>query len=586
MTNGTPSSPGNWTLVKDTDSLKHATVSLAGKRLLALDVETEGLDPHLDKVVLLGLGDMEQQVLVDCRRVSLEPLRPLLSGSTVKVTHNGAFDLSMLRARGVRCENVADTMLNEQVLENGRRSGSVSLAALADKYLGIELPKEQRLTFASTEGEFTRAQLEYLRRDLLATYQLLLEQVPRLEREQVESTARLEATAVPVFADLRYDGIYLDARQWAEIVEEAKHRRQQLRDEIDKLLAPVCDVDLFGNVSINYESEQELKKALEKLAGRALPDVSKHTLLRIGHPAGKLLVQYREQSKIVTTYGQNFLEFIHPRTGRIHAEFHQIGAPTGRVSCSNPNLQNIPRGSRFRRCFRAPDGRKLITADYSGCELRILAELSQDDSFLRIFNSGGDLHSMVASEIFGRTVSKSQNPELRNRAKAINFGLAYGMGAGGLAQVTGLSLEAAEQLLNRYFRAYPKVKRYLDESAEVALRRGWASTIGGRKLYLQDTDDPQKRAALARVVKNMPIQGTNADMLKLAMAGIRRRLLDESLDAFIVNCVHDEIVVEASEDSAWDVAEVVEQEMVRAGERFIKSVPVEVEVSVGDYWQK
>ena len=366
------------------------------------------------------------------------------------------------------------------------------------------------------------------------------------------------ALSLPAFADLHYDGVYLDRDSWAEIVAAAGRQRDEVRQQLDEHFRPVCSTDLFGRVAINYESDGELKDALRRLTGRRLPEVNKQVLRRLDHPVGELLLRYREQAKIVSTYGESFLEAIHPRTGRIHAHFHQIGAPTGRVSCSNPNLQNIPRGSRFRRCFRAPPGRKMITADYSGCELRILAELSQDDSFVRTFRSGGDLHSIVAAEIFGRTVSKSRHPELRERAKAINFGLAYGMGAGGLAQVTGLSLEAAEQLLNRYFRAYPRVRQYLEDSAARALRRGWAETIGGRRLWFAGSDDPQQRAALQRVAKNMPIQGTNADMLKAAMAGVRRRLLEENLPAMMVNCVHDELLVEAGEEQAWEVAELVE----------------------------
>jgi DNA polymerase-1 len=574
--------------IDNTTDLERGLQGLIQRPLLALDVETEGLDPHTHKLLLLGIGDDREQLLVDCRSVSLEPLLPLLQGQMLKVTHNGAFDLAMLRACNIRCENVLDTMLIEKILQNGRRNDRLSLAALASRYLGVKLDKSERLSFTTHTGDFSDQQLEYASRDLISTYLILLEQMPELRRDHLDNTARIECEAVPAFADLAYDGVFLDRECWSKLIAEAKAERDKLRKEIDSHISKVVQTDLFGQVDINYESEAELREILTKLLGRPIKDLNKQSLKRLGHPIGELLLRYREQTKLVSTYGESFLESIHPRTGRIHADFQQIGAPTGRVSCSRPNMQNIPRGSRFRRCFRGPAGRKMVTADYSGCELRILAEVSADPSFVRIFSRGGDLHSFVASEIFGVLVSKDQNPHLRDRAKAINFGLAYGMGPGGLAQVTGLRLEEAEQLLKRYFRAFPGIKAYLESSAEQAIQRGYAQTIGGRRLYLGvgDAVEGGDLTALERVAKNMPIQGANADMLKVAMAGIRQRLLKENLDACMVNCVHDELLIEVAADDAWDVAEMAREEMVKAGERFIKKVPVVVDVSVEEYWEK
>ena len=577
-----------FTLAENTDDLKHAMARLAGRPLLALDLETSGLDPHSERVVLVSVGDDSEQLLVDCRQASLEPLVPLLQGPVVKVTHNGAFDVAMLRSLGIRTENVLDTMLIEQVIQNGRETGSRSLAALCDRYLGVALDKTERLGFGRASGAFSPAQLEYARRDILATYQVLLEQMPRLSADGLEDTARVECEAVPAFADMYYDGVYLDRQAWSKLIDEARRERDRLRGEIDQHLKKVASTDLFGRVDINLESEAELKTALSRLLKKKVQDVNKVALKGIGHPVGGLLLKYREMSKIVSAYGESFLEAVHPKTGRIHADFQQIGAPTGRVACARPNMQNIPRGSRFRRCFCAPEGRRMVTADYSGCELRILAEMSDDSEFINTFVRGGDLHAIVASEIFSTPVAKDRNPELRDRAKAINFGLAYGMGPGGLATVTGVSLAEAERLLKRYFQAYPRVKQYLDNSARTAVERGWTQTLGGRKLFLQigERMEGSDLAAITRVAKNMPIQGTNADMLKVAMAGIRRRLLDGGMDACMVNCVHDEILLEAADGEAWDAAEIVREEMVKAGERYVKKVPIVVDVSVGNSWLK
>jgi DNA polymerase-1 len=264
-----------------------------------------------------------------------------------------------------------------------------------------------------------------------------------------------------------------------------------------------------------------------------------------------------------------------------------IGAITGRVASSEPNLQNIPARSSFRGCFRAPPGRVIVTADYSAAELRILAEMSRDPVFLRTFADRGDLHAIVAAQVFGRPVSKTENPELRARAKAINFGLAYGMGAQGLAAQIGASVDEAERLLERYFRAFPAIRGHLERSARDALERGFAETLAGRRFWFQDqlTDGVDEGTRL-RVAKNMPIQGTNADMTKLAMGRIARAVAQDGLDAAIVNMVHDELVLECEASVKDRVVAVVEREMIAAGAELLPNVPIEVETHVGEAWLK
>jgi len=423
---------------------------------------------------------------------------------------------------------------------------------------------------------------------VLAAYLILQAQLPALSRDGLEATARLECEALPAFADLHVDGIFLDGELWSRLMEETQQEKDEIVSSLDRHFRPVASVDLFGRVDIQYDNDPALRDALAKLLGQPVPAINKRALQRFAHPVIAEVLRLRELSKVLTTFGQSFLEAIHPCTGRIHASFRQIGAPTGRVACHHPNLQAIPRGSRFRQCFRAPAGKQMITADYSGCELRILAERSGDPAFVRTFQTGGDLHAIVASQIFGVPVSKEKNADLRDRAKAINFGLAYGMGAAGLASATGLGEEDAEHLLNRYFRAFPRIKDYLERSARAAREQGWSATIGGRKLFYPRTPGlaPNELAALSRVAKNMPIQGTNADMLKVAMARIRRRFLDAGLDARMVHCVHDEIVVEAAEQDADEAARWVRAEMIQAGARFVHKIPMEVEVSLSDHWQK
>ncbi|MEO1235067.1 MAG: DNA polymerase, partial [Myxococcota bacterium] len=274
-------------------------------------------------------------------------------------------------------------------------------------------------------------------------------------------------------------------------------------------------------------------------------------------------------------------------TGRLHPRFKSGGASTGRASCSEPNLQSIPSSSGFRACFRAPRGRVLITADYVGAELRIIADRSREPFFLQALGRGEDLHALVARRLFRQPVSKTENPELRARAKAINFGLAYGMGPGGLANQLGCRPDEAEQLLEAYFRAFPRVRAYLEDSAQQGLRQGWVASSSGRRYWLTDMRrEGRDEGALVRVAKNMPIQGTNADMVKIAMARLVRAFAEQRLDARLVNMVHDEIVVEADESAAEAIRGVMVNEMMSAGAEFVRQIPMTVDTSIAEAWSK
>jgi DNA polymerase-1 len=258
------------------------------------------------------------------------------------------------------------------------------------------------------------------------------------------------------------------------------------------------------------------------------------------------------------------------------------------VASRDPNLQNLPSDARFHHCIRAPAGRVLVTADYATCELRIVAELAQDPVFVRAFDAGEDLHSTVATTMFGVNVSKSENAELRQRAKAINFGLVYGMGAPALAASLGVSIAQGQELLDRYFKTFPRIRDYLEGSVERALKAGYAETLLSRRLHF-DKDAlaaDNARGELGRIMKNMPIQGTSADMTKLAMVRVHERLLELAPGrAGLVNTVHDELVVECDEADGAAVAEAVRHEMEEAHKTLLKRVPPLVEVHVARHWQ-
>jgi DNA polymerase-1 len=473
------------------------------------------------------------------------------------------------------------------VLMSGKSNKHFGLDNLVNEYLGFKPDKEERRSFINHEGDYNENQLEYAKNDLIYVLQVLNKQIKHLTEAELQETAKLECLAVNAFGDIEYNGMLLDKDKWSEILEGEIKKRDEAKDRLDSTFKPHSDLDLFGTININYDSEDQLKNALSRL-GIGVNDTSKATLSKIDPNVGQAITEYREHQKVVSAYGQGFLEHIHPVTGRIHPSFRQLGASSGRTSCADPNLQNIKADSRFRSCFVSPEGRKLVVADYSGCELRIIAELSEDPVFLETFRKGDDLHSIVASAIFKKNVSKTENPELRQKAKAINFGLAYGMGSQGLAANLEISEDEANELLNQYFRSYPSVKKYLEESANEAVKNGYSTTIGKRRRYyeIKDKGDQREIASIIRQAKNAPIQGTNADMTKLALVWIRDNIKEKKLDAKLINTVHDEIVTECNESIAEEVSEVIRDCMIKAGEYYIKKVPVEVECVISDCWQK
>jgi DNA polymerase I-like protein with 3'-5' exonuclease and polymerase domains len=297
------------------------------------------------------------------------------------------------------------------------------------------------------------------------------------------------------------------------------------------------------------------------------------------------LLEYRTVQKALTSYGQNMIEMINPATGRLHADFRQIGAPTGRFACTNPNIQQVPHALEYRRCFSGhPAGRKLIIADYSQIELRILAEFSGDQGFIKAFNSGADLHRVTAAEVFNVSLDQVSR-EQRDFAKRLNFGVVYGIGAQRFSLMTGLSLSEAENVLRKYFATYRQLDTYLHEAADRAVRDRQARTASGRLVrFRYDDQDRQQISMTKRNGKNTPIQGTSADILKRALRLLRDELKETS--GRVVNIIHDEIVVEADAGDADDVARRVERAMCAAGEEYLTTVPVKVEIEIGDEWVK
>jgi DNA polymerase I-like protein with 3'-5' exonuclease and polymerase domains len=392
-------------------------------------------------------------------------------------------------------------------------------------------------------------------------------------------------------ADIELAGFFMHKDRWLEQLGIVERRRTELAAQLQEVLAEESSQgSLFGGPQreeINLDSHLQLTQALNRL-GIPVPDSTRNWKLQplaAQYPVIQTLLEYRTVQKALTSYGQNMIELINPVTKRLHADFRQIGAPTGRFSCTNPNIQQVPHAVEYRRCFSGyPEGRKLVIADYSQIELRILAEFSGDRGFIDAFNSGADLHRVTAAQVFNAPLDQVTR-EQRDFAKRLNFGVVYGIGAQRFALLTGLTVPEAENVLRRYFGTYRQLDTYLREAADAAVRDREARTASGRRVrFRYDENDRQQISMTQRNGKNTPIQGTSADILKRAL-----RLLKEELrgtNGQIVNIIHDEIVVEADADEAEEVAVKVEQVMCDAGREYLQTVPVKVETEIADEWVK
>jgi len=314
--------------------------------------------------------------------------------------------------------------------------------------------------------------------------------------------------------------------------------------------------------------------------------------LALTYPLPKVVLEYRALSKLKSTYAATYAdrlpEQIHPRTGRVHTSYHQAVASTGRLSSSDPNLQNIPirtpEGRRIRQAFVPEPGWVMLAADYSQIELRIMAHLSGDEGLLRAFAGGADVHRATAAEVFGVAMDEV-SAEQRRSAKAINFGLIYGMSAFGLAQQLGIERGAAKEYVDRYFARYPSVKAYMEDTRRRAAERGYVETVFGRRLYLSDirARNAQLRQAAERAAINAPMQGTAADIIKRAMLAVDRWLLESGFPARMLMQVHDELVFEVARDAVEEAGRHIRAAMAAAAEL---RVPLEVGIGVGANWDE
>ena len=579
----------------------------------ALDTETTSVDPMRASLVGLSIATAEgvawylpfghrepADILEQGPAVNLPPLddsqlAPLVDllgdAGVAKVGQNLKYDWLVLRRAGValRCA-VFDTMIASFMIDPGKRSHA--LDSLALEHFGVQLRSYQDLVGRGrAERPFAevpvRTAADYCCAD--SDYALRLERVfaPTLGEHRLEPLFRdVEMPLVGVLVDMEWEGIAIDRDLFARLTVEF---RQEMAD-LERRIHAAAGTDF------NLNSTPQLRRVLfEKLQ---LPALKKgktgastdaevlEELAAAGHEVPRLLLEYREVAKLLSTYLEALPAEIHPETGRIHTSFNQIGAATGRLSSTGPNLQNIPvrsaRGEGIRRGFVPRPGWRFVVADYSQIELRLLAHLSGDPAFVAAFRAGGDIHRQTAAVIFGVGVD-AVTPEMRSRAKTINFATIYGQGPRALARQLGISFDEAKRFIAEYFERFAGVRAFLDRTVAEARERGYVETIFGRRRYVPELRDANfnVRAFGERTAANSPLQGSAADLIKVAMVRLAGAIRRRGLLSRLLLQVHDELVLECPADEVGEVALLVRAEMEGAAEL---SVPLVVDVGVGDNW--
>jgi DNA polymerase-1 len=529
------------------------------------------------------------------RETVLEALRPLLEDpGHCKLGQNLKYDASVLARAGIELAGVRfDTMLESYVLDSvGTRH---RLDDLALRFLGRET-----LHFEDVAGKgkgqltFDQVPLEqagpYAAEDADVALQLHRRLWPRLEAEPALRRVfeELEMPLVPVLSRLERAGALVDTRRLAQQSGELAERMKELVAEAHEEAG--CEFNLGSTKQLQEVLYERLGLPVIRKTPKGAPSTAEPVLseLALDYALPRVIMEYRALSKLKSTYTDTLPKVVDPVTGRVHTSYHQAVTATGRLSSSEPNLQNIPvrtaEGRRIRQAFVAPEGRVLLAADYSQIELRIMAHLSGDAGLRRAFEEGLDVHRATAAEVFATELA-AVTDEQRRSAKAINFGLIYGMSAFGLARQLGIERGDAQTYIDRYFERYPGVHEYMERTRASAAERGWVETLFGRRLYLPEirVQNQQRRQAAERTAINAPMQGTAADIIKRAMIEVDAWLRAEAPPALMIMQVHDELVFEVDADAADELAEAVRGRMERAAEL---SVPLLVEVGRGLNWDE
>jgi DNA polymerase I len=525
----------------------------------------------------------------------LAALKPLLESTDIKkIGQNLKYDMSVLANYDIHMQGIGwDTMLESYVLDSVATRHDMDSLSL--KYLGHKAIKFEEIAGKGAKQlTFNQIGLDeagiYAAEDADVTLRLHNVLWPRVQKHgSLESVfANIEVPLVPVLSGIERNGCYVDAAMLRKQSNELAKRMVELENQAYELAGDKFNLSSpkqLGEVLYNKLGIPVIKKTPKGAPSTAEPVLQE---LAHDHELPQVIMDYRGMAKLKSTYTDKLPEMIDSGTGRVHTSYHQAVAATGRLSSSDPNLQNIPvrseEGRRIRQAFCAPEGRKIIAADYSQIELRIMAHLSQDEGLLNAFSQGLDIHRATAAEVGSKSIDDVTDNERRN-AKAINFGLIYGMSAFGLARQLGLPRAEAQAYIDLYFDRYPGVKRYMESTRASAADNGYVETLFGRRLYLPEihSRNGNMRQAAERTAINAPMQGTAADIIKRAMIDVHHWLASSDIDALMIMQVHDELVFEVADK---DVDELVREVTTRMSAAADLAVPLVVDYGIGINWDE
>ena len=588
-------------------SLKELIKKASKAKTIALDTETTGLDYMDTELVGISLSyqageayyiplnhddDSVDQLALD---IVLKELRPLLESSSNKIIgQNIKFDKNVLAKYGVDIASIKnDTMMMSYVLDASATRHN--LDALSSYYLNYKTS-----TFEDVAGKgvkqitFDKVPIEaatnYAAEDADITLRLYEELNPRLEGEASlnKLNDEIEIPLIEVLSEMEQNGAILNSKILNSQSKDLEGRIKKLEEKAYQIAGE--EFNLGSTKQLREIFFEKLKYRIIKKTPGGQPSTDEKVLAELAeeYELPKVLLEHRTLSKLKSTYTDKLPNQVSQSTGKVHTSFHQAVTTTGRLSSSDPNLQNIPirteDGRRIRQAFEPSDGNKFISADYSQIELRVMAHMSKDEGLLEAFREGQDVHSKTASEVFDVGI-KEVTSDLRRNAKAINFGLIYGISAFGLGKQLGISRNLAAEYMAMYFEKYPDVKKYMESTKEFASQNGYVETLFGRRLYLRDINatNAMRRQASERAAINAPVQGTAADIMKIAMINMHKAIKTQKSEAKLILQVHDELILDTPKDEIDKIVSLVTESMMGAANL---DVPLEIDIGIGDNWDQ
>ncbi|NOZ13891.1 MAG: DNA polymerase I [Acidobacteria bacterium] len=581
------------------DEVDELARELARKPFFAFDFETCSLDTIAPEIAGISFSAeagkavyipfvSRGQTLLDCKK-TLRKLKSVLENPKIgKIGHNIKYEYEVLHAKGIHLTGIRDdSMVQSYLLNAGMRHHSLDETAarvlnrrtttfkeLTGGLSFCELPVEKVVDYACEDSDIALQLAEYFR--------------PRIEAEGLMPLyEEIERPLIPVLGEMEQAGVLVDRDFLRQLSAEFSGKLRILEQQIYK--AAGVEFNINSPKQMGFILFEKMGLPILKKTRKTKSYSTSHEVLEelaASHDIARLIVEYRMFSKLKSTYVDALPEMIHPKTGRIHTSYNQTVAATGRLSSSDPNLQNIPirskEGIRIREAFIAPPGMQLLSADYSQVELRVLAHLSKDETLIQAFRDGEDIHTRTASELFNVPL-EAVTSELRSRAKAINFGVVYGKREFSMAKELGISVKEARDFITHYFERMPRVKQFIDEIIETTKKTGEISTLFGRKRKIPEINSKNGnlRQSGERMAVNTPIQGTAADIIKKAMITIHNRLETSALNARMIMQVHDELIFEVADADIEPLSRLVTEEMEQIVDM---AVPLKVNIGIGPNW--